>query len=84
MKKTGPKSMKMFMRCISVVMLSWIVLLGISTGVKADEADAKRILKSMSDYVGAQKAISFEFDAILEVVTHDEQKLALASSGTVT
>ena len=84
MKKTGLKSMKMFMRCISVVMLSWIVLLGISTGVKADEADAKRILKSMSDYVGAQKAISFEFDAILEVVTHDEQKLALASSGTVT
>ena len=84
MEKTGPKLMKMFMHCISVVMLSWIVLLGISTGVKADEADAKRILKTMSDYMTAQKALSFGFDAILEIVTHDEQILALASSGTVT
>lgn len=34
--------------------------------------------------MAAQKSLSFEFDATLEVVTHDEQKLALASSGTVT
>ena len=84
MKKTGPKSVKMFMRCISVVMLSWIVLLGTSPGVKADEADAKRILKSMSDYLAAQQSISLEFDATLEVVTAEEQKLALALSGSLT
>jgi hypothetical protein len=84
MKKAGPKSMRMFMRCISVVMLSWIVLLGMSTGVKADEADAKRILKTMSDYMAAQKSLSFGYDAILEIVTHDEQNLELVSSGTVT
>ena len=84
MKKTGPKSVKMFVRCMSAVALSLIILFGTSAGVKADEADAKRILKAMSDYMAAQKSLSFGFDATLEVVTNDEQKLALASSGTVT
>jgi len=84
MNKKGPKSMKMFVRRMSAVALSLIVVLGTSAGVKADEADAKRILKAMSDFMGAQKSFSFEFDATLEVVTKDEQRLALASSGTVT
>ena len=83
MNKKGPKSVKMFVRCMFAVALSLIVLLGTAAGVSADEADAKRILKAMSDFMGAQKSLSFEFDAILEVVTTDEQKLALASSGTV-
>ena len=83
MKKTRPKSVKMVVRCMSAAALSLIILFGTSAGVNADEADAKRILKSMSDYMAAQKSLSFEFDATLEVVTHDEQKLALASSGTV-
>jgi hypothetical protein len=83
MNKKGPKSVKMFVRCMAAVALSLIVLLGTTAGVSADEADAKRILKAMSDYMGAQKALSFGFDATLEVVTKDDQKLALASSGTV-
>ena len=33
--------------------------------------------------MAGQKAISFEYDSNLEVVTRDKQKLALASSGTV-
>jgi hypothetical protein len=49
-----------------------------------DSAEAKKLLKAMSDYQAAQKAISFDYDAALEVVTNDSQKLALASSGTVT
>ena len=84
MNKTGPNSVKMFVRCMSAVALSLIILFGTSAGVKADEADAKRILKAMSDYMAAQTSISFGFDATLEVVTTDEQKLALASSGTLT
>jgi hypothetical protein len=84
MKKKCPKSVKMFVRCMSAVVLSLTVLLGASAGVSADEADAKRMLKAMSDYLGAQKSISMEYDAILEVVTKDDQKLALASSGSVT
>jgi hypothetical protein len=84
MKKTGSKSVKMFVRCMSAVALSLIILFGTSAGVKADEADAKRILKAMSDYMAAQKSLSFGFDATLEVVTTEEQKLGLASSGTAT
>jgi len=84
MNKTSPNSVKMIMRYMSTVVLSLIILLGTSAGAKADEADAKRILKAMSEYMAAQKAISFGFDATLEVVTTDEQKLALASSGTLT
>ena len=83
MNKKGPKSVKMIVRCMVAVALSLMVLLGTSAGVSADEADARRILKAMSDYMGAQKSLSFEFDAVLEVVTTDEQILALASSGTV-
>ena len=84
MKKTGPKSLKMLVRWVSAVALSLIILLGTTVVVKADEADAKRILKAMSDYIVAQNSLSFEFDAILEVVTTDDQKLALASSGAIT
>jgi len=47
-------------------------------------SEAKAILKAMSDYMGTQKSLSFEFDATLEVVTTDDQKLQLASSGAVT
>src|SRR5262245_34394205 len=50
---------------------------------RADEADAKRLLKAMSDYLAAQKSISFGFDTNYEVVTKDNQKLLLASSGTI-
>jgi len=51
---------------------------------QADEADAKRLLKAMSDYLGAQKAISFDYDVNLELVSTQKQKIALASSGTLT
>lgn len=70
-------------RSIPAVALFLIAVLGTSAGVRADEADAKRLLKAMSDYLAAQNALSFEFDASLEVVTKDDQKLALASSGVV-
>lgn len=84
MKKTGSQSIKMFVRYLSFVAVSLIILFGTSTGTRADETDAKRILKAMSDYMAAQKKLSFGFDAILEVITSEDQKLALASSGAVT
>jgi hypothetical protein len=49
----------------------------------ADEAEAKSMVKAMADYLAAQKSISFAFDTNLEVVTTDQQKLLLASSGSV-
>ena len=48
-----------------------------------DSPEAKKLLKAMSDYLAAQKALSFSYDANLQVVTNAEQKLGLASSGTV-
>jgi hypothetical protein len=49
----------------------------------AGEAEAKSLLKAMSDYMGSQKSISFAYDTTFEVVTKDQQKLQFASSGTV-
>jgi hypothetical protein len=49
----------------------------------ADQAQARSLLKAMTDYVGAQQSIAFDYDATLEVVTKDRQKLQLASSGMV-
>ena len=80
---TPRKLVKRSLLSLSVAGLSLILMLGTSLAVQADEADAKRLLKSMSDYMAAQKALSFDYDATLEVVTKDDQKLALASSGSV-
>jgi hypothetical protein len=55
-----------------------------ATMARADEADAKRLLKAMSDYMAAQEVVSFDYDTTLEVITSDLQKLALASSGQIT
>ncbi len=51
---------------------------------RADESEARRIFQSMSDYLAAQKTFSFDFDASLDVVTKEGQKITLASSGSAT
>jgi hypothetical protein len=56
---------------------------GIS-GARADETQAKSLLKAMSDYLAGQKAISFDYDSNLEIVSTQQQKIGLASSGTLT
>ena len=84
MRTVGRKFLSLSAVSISAAVLSLMVVLGAPSGASADEADAKSRLKAMSDYMAAQKAISFGFDATLEVVTKDAQKLALASSGAVT
>jgi len=84
MNKSTATIVKRSISSLCTVVLSSVVMLGLSTAVIADEADAKRLLKAMTDYVAAQKTLSFEYDATLEVVTKEEQTLALTSSGTVT
>jgi len=49
----------------------------------ATAQNAKGLLKAMSDYLAAQQNISLSFDSVFEVVTKDQQKLQLATSGTV-
>ena len=70
---------------------TWLFVLAIAamagtlsiSAVRADDAQAKNLFKAMSDYLAAQQAISFDFDSTLEVVTDQDQKLGLASSGTL-
>src|SRR5437762_140440 len=53
------------------------------SAARADATDAKNLLKAMSDYLAAQKAISFDYDVNLELVSTQQQKIALASSGSL-
>ena len=60
-----------------------LIASGSLSATRADEADAKKLVKAMSDYLASQKAISFAYDTNLEVVTPEHQKILLASSGKV-
>ena len=71
------------LKCMAGVLLATTLGVGGSTIASADEATARKQLKAMSDYLAGQKAISFGYDATYEVVTKDDQKLALVSSGDV-
>ena len=68
---------------ITRALLASAVCVGAFKVAHAGEADAKKLLKGMSDYMASQKSISFDYDAGLEVMTKDDQKLALLSTGTV-
>ena len=70
-----PKAARLQRAVVSAAALSLIFGLGVSSA-SAGEAEAKAILKAMSDYLAAQKAISFGIDADFEVVTKDHQKLS--------
>ncbi|MGC1951403.1 MAG: hypothetical protein WA970_02225 [Gammaproteobacteria bacterium] len=65
MKKVGQKFMKMSVASVSSAALALLVGLGTPAGAPADEAHAKSLLKAMSDYLAAQKALSFEYDTYL-------------------
>jgi hypothetical protein len=84
MKKLTRKFAKVSMVIISAAALALILGLYAPIVALAEEADARALVKAMSDYMASQKAISFAYDANLEVVTADHQKLTLASSGMVT
>ena len=84
MQTVAGKSARTAKASLSMAVLALMGGLAAPSGASADEADARKLLKAMSDYLAAQKAISFQYDTNLEIVTTDKQKLALASSGTVT
>lgn len=70
-----------FLAAVSAVgMTTWLL---IPVSARADEAGATRLLKAMSDYLAAQIAMAFDYDATLEIVTSEGQMLSLASSGDV-
>ena len=83
MQTVTGKSARTAKASLSIAVLALLVGLASPFGASADEADARRLVKAMSDYLAAQKTISFQYDTNLEIVTTDQQKLALASSGKV-
>jgi len=74
------KSAKMLASVLAVAVAGMVSI----SVARADEAQAKSLLKAMSDYLAAQKAMSFDYDSNLELVSTQQQKIGLAASGTLT
>ena len=74
------KSAKMLASVLAVAVAGMVSI----SVARADEAQAKSLLKAMSDYLAAQKAMSFDYDSNLEIVSTQQQKIGLAASGTLT
>jgi hypothetical protein len=53
----------------------------VAPAAHAQDDDAAKIQKAISDYMGSQKSISLSFDTDIEVITPEIQKLQFASSG---
>jgi len=53
----------------------------VTPAARAQDDDAVKILKAMSDYMASQKSISLSFDTDIEVITSEIQKIQFASSG---
>lgn len=53
------------------------------SGALAGEMEVKAMLKAMTDFMAAQKEVSFRYDASIEAVTKDGEKLQIANSGRV-
>lgn len=81
MRNAARKAKQFTVTALTSAALTLIIVSG--TSARAGEAEAKGLLKAMSDYLAGQKAISFAYDTNFEVVTKDHQKLLLASSGKV-
>jgi hypothetical protein len=76
-------SARTFSSEVGAAVMTAFVAMAFGPPTMANEDDAKKLMKSMSDYMADQKSISLDFDSSLEVVTHDHQKLAFANSGKV-
>ena len=84
MRRASMKCMRSAKRWLFILAVAAMAGTASMSAARADDAQAKSLFKAMSDYLAAQQAISFAYDSTLEVVTDQEQKLGLASSGTLT
>ena len=57
--------------------------MALSLPAHAEEDEAKALFKAMTDFLARQQAIAVSYDATLEIVTADLEKVGLASSGTL-
>ena len=68
-------------RYSAVIAMTLMTLLSALPSAQAQDQDATKLLKAMTDYVASQKVISATFDTNIEVITNDLQKIQFASSG---
>jgi len=54
-----------------------------SAPAAADDASARALLRTMTDYMAAQTSLSAQFDVDLDIVTPDIEKIQFAASGEV-
>lgn len=69
-------------RAVSKLAIRTSILAGLIAPTYAWADDAKALLKGMSDFLAAQKTMSFTYQSSLEAVTPDFEKLQFVSSGT--
>ncbi|MGI1661772.1 DUF2092 domain-containing protein [Palleronia sp. KMU-117] len=67
----------------SVAAAGVLALMAMTSPAAADEADARTLLAAMSDYMTGLETFKFTYDSTLEIVTTEDQKIGLATSGTV-
>jgi hypothetical protein len=67
--------------CAFAMALVLATLLSVMPSAQAQDQDATKILKAMTDYVASQKVISATYDSDIEVITNNLQKIQFASSG---
>jgi len=84
MQNIARRNAKELRACATALVVSAALAAAHTSATRADETNANSLFKAMSDYLAAQKAISFDFDSNLEIVTRQHQKLGLASSGSLT
>lgn len=54
-----------------------------ATGAQATDAEARALLKAMSDYIGGLGALETSVDTSVEIITPDMEKIAFASTSTL-
>ena len=78
----GKGSVRMVVKLTALALLAAAIT--VPSAASAGEVEAKAMLKAMTDYMAAQKDLAFRYDASLEVMTKDGEKLQIAYSGRVT
>jgi len=68
------------LRVAAIALLFGTILIPAANAQTQDDS-AKKLLKTMSDYVANQKSFSITYDSDIEVITSDLQKIQFTSSG---
>lgn len=79
-RKTTNAALFVLMRLAGLLLIVTF-LLGSGSAARAEEGDARSILKAMADHVGGLETIEFTFDSDIDVITPQLEKIQYASSG---